>query len=622
MKAGFSLYMTKRKTKHEAAAQTFGGRSAPHPPTEEEVREEIDRILDSPIFSQSDRLARFLRFTADHALSGKANVLKEYLIGVSVYDRRPPYHPSQDSIVRTEARRLRAKLKEYYETIGKESAVFIYYRPGNYTPLFRRGGTVSENGSGDLQGTNELLSSGVGVGLAVIPFVDLSSNPLSAQCAHGLTDELTHALTHTDGLRVVSHAALAHFTSSAWDMGSLLAKLNVVSAVEGAVRIDDGRLRVTIRVVNADGFQSSSHRFETLADPRIIAEVQQQIVTAFISRGRPLQSRIRKRLAGAGALTLAVYPLVIHAETMLNEGSAADIHPAMLKFQEAIEMAPAFARSYCGLAQCHIDLALRGAPHSKDIAAQAIQSAKKAVQLDPEMFGCHSTLATAYALEWQWKEADECYAIAKQLGIHAPSSRQYALYLALAGRYDEGTEQLAISQRIDPFSYRHKVAVAKFLHITGRFDELLESPMHQRRYGDVPLECKILTALAAAHVGDRRRALALIADIQSEYQPHSLIFTSIAEAMALAGERGRAEKIIQDYDLLSPESPVSIFRKALLALSIGRESDCLSLLQTATEHREAEFIWLERDPRFASIQKSKEFITIVSRVFAQRHPQC
>jgi hypothetical protein len=52
----------------------------------------------------------------EHAIGGTGEGLKEYIIGTEVYDRKPPYHPSQDSIVRTEARRLRTKLKEYYES--------------------------------------------------------------------------------------------------------------------------------------------------------------------------------------------------------------------------------------------------------------------------------------------------------------------------------------------------------------------------------------------------------------------------------------------------------------------------------------------------------------------------
>jgi hypothetical protein len=106
--------------------------------SEEAIREQLSRIVESAIFAQSERLSRFLRFTVETTLAGGADQLKEYLIGTEVYDRKPPYHPNVDSIVRSEARRLRSKLKDYYESYGKADLVFIYYRIGSYVPVFRR----------------------------------------------------------------------------------------------------------------------------------------------------------------------------------------------------------------------------------------------------------------------------------------------------------------------------------------------------------------------------------------------------------------------------------------------------------------------------------------------------
>ena len=106
--------------------------------SEDAIRDELSRILESPIFVQSDRLGRFLQFTVNKTIAGEGEMLKEYLIGTEVYDRRPTtYRPSEDSIVRSEARRLRSKLKEYYESVGKNDPLFIDYRPGSYVPMFR-----------------------------------------------------------------------------------------------------------------------------------------------------------------------------------------------------------------------------------------------------------------------------------------------------------------------------------------------------------------------------------------------------------------------------------------------------------------------------------------------------
>src|SRR6266850_2785010 len=78
----------------------------------ETIRDELSRILESSIFAQSRRLSRFLRFTVETTLAREEEMLKEYLIGTEVYQRKPSYDPSEDSIVRSEAYRLEHEAAE------------------------------------------------------------------------------------------------------------------------------------------------------------------------------------------------------------------------------------------------------------------------------------------------------------------------------------------------------------------------------------------------------------------------------------------------------------------------------------------------------------------------------
>ena len=92
---------------------------------EEAIREALSRILESAMFIQLDRLSRFLRFTVAATLAGEADMVREYLIGTEIYDRKAPYHPNADSIVRSKARRLRSKLQEYYDSVGRDDRVLF-----------------------------------------------------------------------------------------------------------------------------------------------------------------------------------------------------------------------------------------------------------------------------------------------------------------------------------------------------------------------------------------------------------------------------------------------------------------------------------------------------------------
>src|SRR5260370_39327174 len=106
-------------------------------PRPEEIRAQLQRILDSPVFSTALRLSQFLQFVVVRSIEGQAAAIKEYLIGVEVYNRASSYDPKADSIVRAEASRLRAKLREYYEANGKDDPIRIDLPKGSYTPVFR-----------------------------------------------------------------------------------------------------------------------------------------------------------------------------------------------------------------------------------------------------------------------------------------------------------------------------------------------------------------------------------------------------------------------------------------------------------------------------------------------------
>lgn len=89
------------------------------------AREALERTLSSAAFARNERQSRFLRFLVERHLEGRDNELKESVIALEVFDRRPDYDPKVDAIVRTEAVRLRARLSKYYETEGRLDPIAI-----------------------------------------------------------------------------------------------------------------------------------------------------------------------------------------------------------------------------------------------------------------------------------------------------------------------------------------------------------------------------------------------------------------------------------------------------------------------------------------------------------------
>jgi eukaryotic-like serine/threonine-protein kinase len=100
------------------------------------VRLQLDRMLNSTAFAGADRSSRFLRFVIERTLAGRAQEIKESVIGVEVLGRNPSFDPKTDPIVRAEAGRLRSRLESYYQTEGRDDRVRIALPKGGYAPEF------------------------------------------------------------------------------------------------------------------------------------------------------------------------------------------------------------------------------------------------------------------------------------------------------------------------------------------------------------------------------------------------------------------------------------------------------------------------------------------------------
>ncbi len=116
-------------------------------PAPESAHEQLQKIVASRIFSQSKKLVRFLGFVVEKTLEGKGDQLSEYLIGVEVYERPSSFDPQIDTIVRGEARRLRSKLRQYYDTDGAHDPILIEVPKGAYAAVFheRERGILDKN---------------------------------------------------------------------------------------------------------------------------------------------------------------------------------------------------------------------------------------------------------------------------------------------------------------------------------------------------------------------------------------------------------------------------------------------------------------------------------------------
>ena len=234
----------------------------------------LDRLLASDHFVHAERMSAFLRFAVEKTLAGDGAKLKEYVIGTDVFGKGAEFDPRLDPVVRVEARRLRAKLQEYYEGPGQADAIRITFRKGGYAPSFDHAPPIArspqDTGMPD-PGTRKphrgaWLWAGAALAVAGIALlvarhgpagpVSLVVIPSAKQAeeqgfADGLAQAVAAELTHESAWRVVAWPRFAEYRQTHGGPGSLTTGATAKDLSAGAVLTVGTRLREGRRLVFA-----------------------------------------------------------------------------------------------------------------------------------------------------------------------------------------------------------------------------------------------------------------------------------------------------------------------------------------------------------------------------------
>src|SRR5687767_1575743 len=400
------------------------------------ARQQLERVLASVTFRQVDRLKRFLNFTVSEALAGRGDQLKEYVIGVQVFDKDSTFDPRADPIVGVQARRLRARLARYYREEGGADAVLIDLPKGGYTPVFRN----REASTGGRRSMGPTLAGQNTI--AVQPLADQSPSHDLGYFCDGLRQEIIHSLAKLEALRVLAIEA----TDPATDAAMVLT---------GGVRKSGDRLRATVHLVDTatTSYLWSESIDAPLGDP---FTAQELVASAVVKQLEPRLLDAGQRRGGRRpAENLAARNLYLQGRYHLNQRTDEGLHKALDFFEKAIVEDAQFALAHSGLADAHSLLAHYGVRAPSLAWATAASSAAAAVMLDGNCAEGRTSLAHVKATqEWDWHGAEREFQLAIGLDPrYATGHHWYATScLVPLGRLDEALDEMRIAQSLDPVS--------------------------------------------------------------------------------------------------------------------------------------------------------------------------
>jgi serine/threonine-protein kinase len=562
------------------------------------VRQQLDRVLSSHTFQQADRLKRFLTFITLEALNGRSDQLKEYVIGVQVFDKEDSFDPRTDPIVRVQARRLRARLVSYYREAGHNDDLVIELPKGGYAPVFKRRLATGLSGPRSLGAALVTRNT-----VSVLPFADHSAQGDLEYFCRGVRQEIIDNLAKMSGLRVL-----------AWDEAARKSS-DAAMIVTGSLRAAAGTICISVQLIDsASGCYLWSESVNgTLSDP---LAVQESVARVVVTR---LQSETSGSAAGARrvAENLAAHNLYLQGRYHLNQRTEEALRKAVDFFEKAIVEDGQYALAYSGLSDAYGLLGHYGVVGPADVWTKTTSAAASAVMLDGNSVEAHTSLAHVKSTQdWDWPGAEREFQRAIRLDGRYPTAHHWYAMSCLApmGRLDEALDEMLLAQSLDPVSSIIVRDVAVIHFYRRDFDAALDQCDH--------------TIELNPHFSLAYLTLGLIQEQRQDFDESAAAFqraialspqtprmhAALARTYALSGKRKPALAIVRKLEELATSRYVSPFEFAVIQFAFGHTDDAFTWLSKACQDRAFELLTIKVDPRFDALKTDRRFAPVARQM--------
>jgi TolB-like protein len=308
--------------------------------------------------------------------------------------------------------------------------------------------------------------------IAVLPFVNMSSDTDQDYFADGLTEELIDHLGRIPDLKVIARTSSFAFKGKNEDVRTIAGKLGVANLLEGSVRKSGAELRITAQLIRAaDGIRLWSDTFERkLSD---IFRIQDEISTT-IAKALNVAMDARSAPAVDRPANIEAYNLVLRGNYFYFRHNPADAERALASFQEAVKLDPTYALAWVGLSNAYSDRANLGVIDEATGYAQARVAAERAVSIAPDSARAHVNMGWVHAtMDWDWTSARDEFERARTLD---PKERSAARGLAFVNDtiYGRLAPQIALRREelaLNPLDIHQLAQLAYDLLSTSQLEE-------------------------------------------------------------------------------------------------------------------------------------------------------
>jgi TolB-like protein/Tfp pilus assembly protein PilF len=303
--------------------------------------------------------------------------------------------------------------------------------------------------------------------IAVLPFRDMSAAQDQAYFADGISEEILNVLVKTHSLKVAGRTSSFQFRDRDEDLRTIGEQLGVANILEGSVRKDNNRVRITAQLVKAnDGFHLWSETYDrNLTDIFAIQDEIARAITDALAVELDLTDG-QQTLASVSTGNMEAYDRYLEAKGLIAR--RLDFQRAINLLNQATELDPDFAPGWAAGAQAH-SLAiyyLKINPEEYKNTAEAM--ARRALEIDPELATAYSVLGDVYRDRYEWGEARQSYLHALALNPDdSEANEQYAQMLWRVSYFDEALKYSSRAIELDPLSWVNLTVHAALRYANG-----------------------------------------------------------------------------------------------------------------------------------------------------------
>ncbi len=474
------------------------------------------------------------------------------------------------------------------------------------------------------------------ISIAVLPFVNMSSDPEDEYLSDGISEQLIYALTKVPGLRVVARTSAFAFKHRQVDARTIGEQLKVDTLLDGSVRRAGNRIRVTAQLVSAaDGYECWSEQFERKVGD--VFAVQDEVVKAIVDTlgptltlpGSPpatVDPSAPTALRGGGPTELPhkpatrsfeAYELYLKGRYHWNRRTETSLQKSVDYHHRALELDPDFTLAMAGLADSYTTLGIYGTVAPHDVMPRARTMAETVLRIDDSRAEALTVLGCVRAVyDWDWEDAERDFQRAIAVNPQYPAAYQWYATNCLAplGRLAEAREQLAKAEQLDPLAPVVRLSQGLMWYLERSFDRATQTY-------EALLELDPHFAMAHYFLAQVRETIGHLDEAIAGFEtavdltdraPEAV--AGLAHAHAVAGHRGDAEGLIRALEEQSRERFVSPALIGQVYVGMGDADRAFEHLEEAHALHAPELIWINVRPMFDELTSDPRMADLRRRV--------